>query len=261
MTKVNFFVIISIGNRKGGTAKTTTVVNLGRALSIKGKNILLIDMDPQANLSYSFGISTEGCLLGEILLDKYVDAGSIFYKDGIDLIPSNTDLQEYEAELIRLNTPNTALRDALSEVKSFYDFILIDCPPSASLLTMNALVASDAVLIPMLMENLSLVGFEQMLDLVSKIKIDTHPELHIIGVVGVLVDERRHLTTKILEALRSNYGVDVFNNYVRQNVKAAEAPGVGQSVIDYAPNSNSAKDYMAIANELLEITEDYGNTN
>ncbi|UKN01598.1 ParA family protein [Paracrocinitomix mangrovi] len=246
-------MIISVGNRKGGTGKTTTVVNLGRALSLKGKNVLLVDLDPQANLSYSYGISTEGCVLGEVLLDKHIDSGSIFYKDGLDLIPSNTDLQEYEAELIRSNAPKTALKEALEDVKDQYDFILIDCPPTASHLTVNALMASDAVLIPMLMENLSLVGFEQMIDLVFDIKTKYHSELFILGVVGVLVDERRHLTTQILEALRSNYGVDVFNNYVRQNVKAAEAPASGQSVIDYAPTSNSAKDYIAIANELLKI--------
>lgn len=248
-------MIITIGNRKGGTGKTTTVVNIGRALSLKGKNVLLIDMDPQANLSYSFGISTEGCLLGEVLLDKFVDAGSIFYKDGIDLIPSNTDLQEYETEMIRSEAPNTLLREALESVKDQYDFILIDCPPAASFLTMNALMACDAVLIPMLMESLSLVGFEQMVDLVFKVKEKYYPELWIIGVLGVLVDERRHMTTEILTAVQNNYGVDVFNNYIRQNVKAAEAPGYGQSVLDYAPKSNSAKDYMNVTEELLMIVK------
>lgn len=246
-------MIITVGNRKGGTGKTTTVVNIGRALSLKGKNVLLLDLDPQANLSYSFGISTEGCLLGEVLLDKKIDSGSIFYKDGLDLIPSNTDLQEYETELIRNHAPYTALKHALKDVKDQYDFILIDCPPAASYLTINALMACDAVLIPMLMENLSLVGFEQMVDLVFKVKNKYYPELWIMGVLGVLVDERRHLTTSILESLRNNYGIDVFNNYIRQNVKAAEAPALGQSVIDYAPKSNSAKDYMAVADELLKM--------
>lgn len=226
---------------------------MGRALSARGKQILLIDMDPQANLSYSYGISTEGCLLGELLLDRFIDYGSIFFKDGVDVIPSNTDLQEYEEELIRQNAPKTVLREALNGIKDQYDFILIDCPPSASFLTRNALMASDTVLIPMLMENLSLVGFEQMVDLVFEMKQKYYPELRIIGVMGVLVDQRRQLTAQILDALRRNYGVDVFNNYVRQNVKAAEAPAAGKSVIDYAPLSNSARDYTAIANELLEI--------
>lgn len=246
-------MIITVGNRKGGTGKTTTVVNLGRALSLKGKNVLLVDLDPQANLSYSYGISTEGCLLGEVLLDKHVDSGSIFYKDGIDLIPSNEDLQEYEAEMIRNNSSMFSLKEALDEVRDQYDFILIDCPPAASFLTKSALIACDAVLIPMLMEVLSLVGFEQMVDLVFEIKNKYNSELWIIGVLGVLVDERKHLTTEILTSIRNNYGVDIFNNHIRQNVKAAEAPAYKQSVIDYAPKSNSARDYMNVAGELLKI--------
>lgn len=245
-------MIITVGNRKGGSGKTTTVVNLGRALAIKGKSVLLIDLDPQANLSYSFGISTEGCLLGEVLLEKNIDAGSVFYKDGLDIIPSNNNLQEYEEECIRKNYPNTLLKDALNTVKDQYDFILIDCPPAASFLTMNALMACNAVLIPMLMETLSLKGFEQMVDLVFDVKEKYYPELWILGVLGVLVDERRHLTSETLTAVQNNYGIDVFNNYIRQNVKAAEAPGYGQSVLDYAPKSNSARDYMSVAEELLK---------
>lgn len=249
-------MIIAVGNRKGGTGKTTTVVNLGRALALRGKQVLLIDLDPQANLSYSFGINTEGCLLGEALIDRNVDAGYIFYKNGIDLIPSNKDLQEYEEEMIRNGSPYTVLRETLKSVRDQYDYILLDCPPAASFLTVNGLVASDCVLVPMLMENLSLVGFEQMIGLVSEIREKYHSKLWIVGVLGVLVDERRHLTNEILEALQNNYGIDVFNNYIRQNVKAAEAPAFGKSVIDYAPKSNSAKDYLSVVDELLKSVSD-----
>lgn len=249
-------MVITVGNRKGGTGKTTTVVNIGRALSMKGKNVLLIDLDPQANLSYSYGISTEGCMLGEVLIEKEVDSGSIFYKDGLDLIPSDTDLQAYETDLVKAEAPITTLRDAIANIRDSYDYILIDCPPAASFLTMNALMACDGVLIPMMMDNLSFVGFQQMVDVVFEVKEKYHPELWIIGVLGVIVDERRHLTNEILEALQNNYGIDVFNNYIRQNVRAAEAPAYGQSVLDYAPKSNSARDYMSVTEELLKVLND-----
>lgn len=244
-------MIITIGNRKGGTGKTTTVVNLGKGLSLHGKTVLLIDLDPQANLSYSYGVSTEGCLLGEVLLEKCIDSGSIFYKSGLDIIPSTNELQEYEEECIKSGYSLTLLKKAIDSVRDHYDFILIDCPPAASYLTKSALIASDAVIIPMQMETLSLQGFEQMVDLVFDVKENYNPELWILGVLGVMVDERKHLTQEILTAVQNDYGVDVFNNYIRQNVKAAEAPAYGKSVIEYAPQSNSAKDYMSVAKELL----------
>tara|TARA_B100000809_G_C15055238_1_gene500428 strand:+ start:355 stop:1107 length:753 start_codon:yes stop_codon:yes gene_type:complete len=244
-------MIIAIGNRKGGTGKTTTVVNIGRALAMKGKRVLLIDLDPQANLSYSFGISTEGCLLGEALLENDIDSGSIYYKNGIDIIPSTNELQEYETEFIREQYNINILKKTLDSVKEHYDFILIDCPPAASFLTKSALVACDTVLIPMLMDALSLQGFEQMVELVSDIKDRFNSKLWVIGVLGVIVDERRHLTRDILSVVKNNYGIDVFENYIRQNVKAAEAPAHGKSVLDYAPKSNSAKDYISVVDELL----------
>ncbi len=244
-------MIIAIGNRKGGTGKTTSVVNIGRALAMKGKQVLLIDLDPQANLSYSFGVATEGCLLGEALLESSIDSGSIFYKDGIDIVPSTNELQEYETEFIKKNYSYNILKETLEPIKEQYDFILIDCPPAASFLTKSALVACDTVLIPMMMDVLSLQGFEQMVDLVYDIKNKYNSKLWIIGALGVIVDERRHLTKEILSVIQNNYGIDIFNNYVRQNVKAAEAPSKGVSVLDYAPKSNSAKDYMSVTNELL----------
>lgn len=246
-------MIISIVNNKGGTGKTTTTVNIGKALSLLNKKVLLIDLDPQANLSYSFGISTEGCVLGEVLLEAKVVEPDIFCVGDVDIIPSTNELIDYEYEFIKRGYPFTLFKDTVATIKDKYDFILVDCPPSVSYLTVNALIGSDAVLIPMQMDVLSLQGLNQILNSIEKIKLQYNPNLYVLGVLAVLVDERRQLTNEILQIVNNDYGINVFNNYIRQNVKAAEAPSFGLSVIEYAPHSNSAQDYLNVTNEMMKI--------
>ena len=244
-------MVISIVNHKGGTGKTTTTINLGRALSLRKKTVLLIDLDSQANLSYSLGINAQKKNIGEILFKQCTIKEALVKREGMDVIPANNDLYKYEEAIIINNYGYYLLRDAMQHMD--YDFILIDCPPSQSQLNINALCASDKVLVPMLMDVLSLQGLNQILNTISEVKEGLNPKLEILGVLGVLVDERRQLTRDILEHLQKNYPVAVFNNYVRANVKAAEAPSHGLSVLEYAPTSNSATDYITVANELLLI--------
>jgi chromosome partitioning protein len=246
-------MVIAVINRKGGTGKTTSTLNIGAALVLKGKKVLLIDLDPQANLSYSFGISTEGCILGETLLERKVEQADIFRVNGIDVIPSTCELVDYEYEFIKQDYPFTLFKETIASIKDAYDFVLIDCPPSASYLTVNALIGSDAVLIPMQMDVFGLQALKQILVSIAEIKKEYNSSLFVLGVLAVLVDARRQLTKEVLTEVKNNYGVNVFTNYIRQNVKAAEAPSFGQSVIEYAPESTAAKDYINLTNEIIKF--------
>ena len=245
-------MVIAICNHKGGTGKTITVINLGKALVTRKKSVLLIDLDPQANLSYSLGIPVSTNNTGELLFKKCTVKEAIVEREGMHIIPAASRLHLYEELIIKNNYGDNLLKDALQGLD--YDFILIDCPPSQSALNQNAFCAADKVLVPMLMDVLSLQGLNRIIATVNDIRETKNPRLEILGVLGVLVDERRQLTKDILEYVQANYPVTVFNNYIRANVKAAESPSFGKSVIEYAPASNSAKDYIAACNELLNIT-------
>lgn len=242
--------IISIVNHKGGTGKTTTTVNLGKALATHNKRVLLVDLDSQANLSYCFGIQPHEKNTGEVLFKKIKLSDVIIKKEGMDIIPANNTLYQYEEAIIKNNYGYKLLKDVLENLN--YDYILIDCPPSQSQLNINALCAADKVLVPMLMDVLSLQGLSQILNTIKEVKEELNPRLEVLGVLGVLVDERRQLTREIMEYVRSNYSIPVFNNYIRANVKAAEAPSHGVSLLEYAPKSRAAMDYMALANELIK---------
>lgn len=158
-------MVIAIVNNKGGTGKTISTINIGKALSLKEKKILLIDLDPQANLSYSFGVTTEDCVLGEVFLDRKITKNDIYSIEKVDIIPSTNELIDYEFEFIKQNYPFTLFKETIAKVRNMYDFILADCPPSVSYLTVNALIGADAVLISMQMDVLSLQGLNQLLTL------------------------------------------------------------------------------------------------
>ena len=244
-------MIIAVCNHKGGTGKTTTTVNLGKALALEGKSVLLIDLDSQANLSYSLGINASEKNIGDVIFKKATIKDAVIRKEGMDVVPTNNSLYQYEEAIIKNDYGYELLKDALQNLN--YDYILIDCPPSQSSLNINAFCAADKVLVPMLMDVLSLQGLNQILQSIKDVKEYLNSNLEVLGVLGVLVDERRHLTREILEYIQGNYPVTVFNNYIRANVKAAEAPSHGVSLIEYAPNSRAAADYIALANEILKI--------
>lgn len=244
--------IVSIVNQKGGTGKTTTTINLGSALAKMGKSVLVVDMDSQGNLGYSLGLD-EGDSIVDVLEEK-VDINSILQeRESMDIIASDIRLVDLELSLIDLDDRHKVLSESLNHLNKTYDYILIDCPPSLSILAVNALYASDKIIIPMLMEVLSLQGLDQIINTIRKIQSSYSKQLEIWGILPVMVDKRRKLSEEVKEYINENYDVRIFKSMIRNNVKASEAPSFGQSVIAYAPTSNSANDYNAFAKEILKL--------
>ncbi|MEQ8478079.1 ParA family protein [Fulvivirga sp.] len=245
-------MIVSIINQKGGTGKTTTTLNLGRALTLHGYRVLLIDMDPQANLTYSLAIKDFEYSIKDLLSGKIEFNDAKIEADHLDIIPTTIDLAYYlstmEDDFLLLHKELEACTD--------YDFILIDCPPSLSGLTLNALYASNYVLIPMQLDVFSIMGLLQIINTITEVRLHSPNNLEILGVLPVMVDLRKRLTEEVLAHVDREFDVNVFKCSIRTNVKAAEAPSFGQSVIDYAPDSNSAMDYKAFTNELLQLLEE-----
>ena len=244
--------IISIVNQKGGTGKTTTVLNLGAALVRQKKKVLVIDSDPQGNLTYSLGLQDSTPTLGDLLLGEVTWGEVIKNSEGMEVIPADVSLVDAEISLTNVIGRELILKKILNKVKG-YDYVLVDCPPSLSLLTLNALCASDKVVIPLQLEVLSLQGLDKILNTIGQIREVFNPELSIEGVLPVMVDQRKNLTKEINSFLTSNYEVKVFQSSIRTNVKASESPSFGKSVIAYAPGSNSAVDYLNFAKELVQV--------
>ncbi|MEM6735371.1 MAG: ParA family protein [Bacteroidota bacterium] len=244
--------IISIINQKGGTGKTTTSINLGSALSKLDKKVLLVDIDSQGNLGYSLGLD-ESKTISDVF-QKDIEINQVIQeREGMDIIPSDIRLVDIELSLAELSNRHTILNKLFGTLSSSYDCVLIDCPPSLSILSLNALYASDYVIIPMQMEVLSLQGLDQITQTISKIKNGYGKELKILGILPVMVDRRRKLSEEIKAYIKENYEVKIFRSVIRNNVRASESPSFGQSVITYSPKSNSAKDYIAFANEIVEL--------
>jgi len=246
--------VISIVNQKGGTGKTTTVVNLGAVLAQKGKKILLIDLDPQGNLSYSLGVNDYKFTIGDVMMGDASVKQSIIKveNEGLDIIPSSIDLANIEISLAQIEDRELQLKESLTGLAK-YDYVLIDCPPSFSLLAVNALTMSNNVLIPMQMTALSLQGLELIYDTIDKVKKSLNPKLNILGILPVMIDKRRKLSNEVKNYIEENFDIRLFESGIRNNVKAAEAPSFGSSIINYAPNSNSAKDYQTFGKEFLSI--------
>ncbi len=242
-------MITSVINQKGGTGKTTTAVNLASALVQKKKKVLVIDLDPQGNLSYSLGINDFDHSISDSLLQKKKISEIIVEREGIDIVPTNQQLSKLELGS-RSKVSEFMLKEALKKVRG-YDFILIDCPPSLSTLTLNALTASNTVVIPIQLDVFSIQGLEQIMDTIQEVKSSLNKKLKIAGILPVLVDGRKKLTSEIKDYVRHNFDVGLFKSEIRTNVKAAEAPSFGESVIKYAPSSNSAKDYLKFCSEYL----------
>ncbi|WP_422360049.1 ParA family protein [Reichenbachiella sp.] len=246
MTKV-----IAIVNQKGGTGKTTTTVNLGCALAKKGKKVLLVDLDAQGNLSYSLGILEIEKSIGQVILGEVDFQDILVSTEGLDVAPAEIDLADVEINIAGELARESILKKILANTEG-YDYILIDCPPSLSLLTINALNAAKWVIVPLQMEVLSLQGLDQIISTINQIKEVLNEKLEILGLLPVMVDSRRKLSREIYEHIEENYNFKIFNSRIRTNVRASEAPSFGESLISYAPTSNGAKDYMAFANEILK---------
>lgn len=243
--------IIALINQKGGTAKTTTAINLGRALTALDKKVLLIDFDPQANLTYSFGVQPEKGSIIEVLQGKQTLQTLLVNKESMTILPSSSGLADFEVSIVNKIGRENYLKTPLKGIKG-YDYIFIDCPPSLSILTVNALTAAHEVLIPLQMEILSLQGLTQLLGTIREVKQILNRKLKIRGIIASMYDVRRKLSREVMEGIERNIKERVFKTVIRECVKVAEAPSFAKSVLTYAPSSNGAKDYMNLAREFLE---------
>lgn len=250
--------IIAITNQKGGVGKTTTTVNLGAALADMGKKILLIDFDPQGNLSASYNImpnqvdlSVYEMLKGEAdINDTIVTAerpgGSL------DILPANINLSGAEIELSTKPGREFILKESLRKLKRDYDFVLIDCPPSLGVLTLNALTASNYFIIPLASEYLALFGTGQLMQVVGVVKERIHPELELLGVVITQHDARKVHCKETAEQIIEYFGDKVYKAVIRSNVSLAEAPSFNKDIFSYRPKSMGAEDYLALAKEFVK---------
>lgn len=242
--------IISVINHKGGVGKTTTTLNLGKALSLQGKKVLIIDIDPQANLSQSLQVENVEKSMYNVFSDK-IDLPIQQIAYNFFLAPSDLDLSQVEMELMSSITGYFYLKKAISKIDFQYDYILIDCPPSLGVLTMNALLASTDVMICVQSEFLAIKGLQTVLGLISRLQDDLHKDLEIFGML-VTMTNRTIIKKNVVENLKETYQDKVFDTTIRQNIKLVESSAVGQDIFTYAPSSAAAEDYDNLAKEVLE---------
>jgi chromosome partitioning protein len=247
-------IIISLLNHKGGVGKTTSAINIGAALVQLNKRVLLIDLDPQANLTISLGIPRQKVTIYENIRGE-AEITPFTVKEGYDVVTSNLDLSGAEMELINEAGREFILRELFEPLAHDYDYIIIDCPPSLGLLTLNALTTSNYVMIPMQTEFLALQGIVKIKQVTDKVRFRLNKKLEIGGVIATMYDHRKVLNRDIVGTIEKFFGDKVFKTKIRSNVALAEAPSVGKDIFDYSKSSNGAKDYLALAKEIIERIE------
>lgn len=246
--------IISIANQKGGVGKTTTTINLSSLLAAAEKKTLLVDIDPQANSSSGLSVTNHNPSVYEVLVGtkNIKDVIINTFMPFLDMLPSNINLVGAEIEMVDIENRESLLKKALNEITSGYDYIIIDCPPSLGLLTLNALTSSDSVLIPVQCEYFALEGLGQLLNTINIVKKHFNKDLAIEGVLLTMFDTRLRLSHQVAEEVRKYFGDKVFNTVINRNVRISEAPSYGKPIILYDAISSGAQNYMALASELLE---------
>lgn len=252
---------IAIFNQKGGVGKTTTNINLAACLALKGRKILILDIDPQGNTTSGVGISKRDLRVStyELLMEDDMDPRKAVLPTGIkglDIIPANVQLAGAEVELVQVEGRETRLKNALDKVKPDYDYIFIDCPPSLGLLTINSLTAVESVLIPIQCEFYALEGVSQLMSTIEIVKSKLNKELEIEGVSLSMFDGRTNLSAQVVEEVKKYFRDRVFTTVIPRNVKLAEAPSFGMPIAQYDPRSTGAKAYMKFADEFLKLEEE-----
>ncbi len=251
--------IIAVANQKGGVGKTTTSINLAAALAEKGKKVLLIDTDPQGNATSGFGVDKndldytiyelilEECGIRDCILDDVIP--------GVSIIPSNVNLAAAEIDLIGVDRKEFILKNEVDYISDKYDYIVIDCPPSLNMLTINSMTTADSILVPIQCEYYALEGLSQLIHTVNLVKERLNPGLAMEGVVFTMFDSRTNLSTQVVDNVKANLKGYIFKTVIPRNIRLAEAPSYGMPIIKYDPKSSGADAYRSLAEELLEKYE------
>ena len=251
--------IIAVANQKGGVGKTTTSINLAACLAEKGKKVLAVDMDPQGNLTSGLGVDKDSVeksiyelIIGEVDIKEVINKEVL---ENLDIIPTSIDLSAAEIELIGVDDKEYILRNAIDQVKDQYDFVIIDCPPSLSMLTINAMTTADSVIVPIQCEYYALEGLSQLIHTVELVKDRLNSKLEIEGVVFTMYGARTNLSLQVVENVKDNLQQNIYKTIIPRNIRLAEAPSYGLPINKYDPKSTGAESYMRLADEVIEREE------
>ena len=253
-------VIIAVANQKGGVGKTTTAINLSSCLSALGKRVLAIDMDPQGNMTSGLGVDKDNVektvydlIIGRATVEECL-CKEVF--ENLDLLPTNIDLSAAEIELIGVENKEFIIRDEVAKIRGNYDFVIVDCPPSLSMLTINAMTTADTVLVPIQCEYYALEGLSQLMHTIDLVKERLNPDLEMEGVVFTMYNARTNLSLQVVENVKDNLDQTIYKTIIPRNIRLAEAPSHGLPINIYDPKSSGAESYMLLAEEVIHKGEE-----